>query len=123
MSKYLLSWDIHGLEALIPLDPMLAAAEQADKELLFKRITEPEGDFVNTGVMAINRTVTLLMMRARDNSQRHYEIYTIDTTEDITEEWLRGIFEANPQGAVDLIRERGTKLFSDRMNRETQLIR
>lgn len=123
MSKYLLSWDIHGLEALIPLDPMLDKVEQVDKELLFKRLADPEGEHHNPAYVELNHTLNMLMMRARYNSQRHYEIYTIDTTEDITEEWLREMFEDNPQGTVDLIRERGTKLFSDRMNQETQLIR
>lgn len=123
MSKYLLSWDMYGLEALIPLDPMLDKVEKVDKELLFKRLADPEGEHRNAAIGELNYTVNMLMMRARYNSQRHYEIYTIDTTESITEDWLREMFETNPQGTVELIRERGTKLFSDRINQDAQLIR
>lgn len=118
MSKYLLSWDMYGLEALIPLDPLLAKVDKVEKELLFRRITDPEGNHRNDAIALINHQVNVLMMRARYNSQRHYEIYTIDTTDDITEDWLRQMFEDNPQGTVDLIRERGEKIFSDRATME-----
>lgn len=114
MSKYLLSWDMYGLESLIPLDPQLAKVKEVDKELLFKRIADPEGEYHNDALAAINRQVNMLMMRARLNSQRHYEIYVIETSDSITEDYLREAFADNPQGAVDLIRERGTEVYSDR---------
>lgn len=117
MSKYLLSWDMYGLEALIPLDPLMSKVKERDKELLFKRITDPDGHHHNEAIAEINRHVNLLMMRARYNSQRHYEIYCIDTTAEITEDYLRDMFKHNPQGTVDLIRERGEEIYSDR---ETQ---
>lgn len=118
MSKYLLSWDMYGLEALIPLDPLLAKVQERDKELLFARITNPDGHHHNDAIAAINRHVNILMMRARYNSQRHYEIYCIDTTDEITETYLRDMFKENPQGTVDLIRERGEKIYSDRATME-----
>ena len=54
----------------------------------------------------------LLILRAISNPQRFYEIYTVKTSltkEDIIEE-----FETNPQIIVDLIREKGSKIYSDR---------
>ena len=118
MSKYLLSWDIYGLEALIPLDPLLAKVQERDKELLFQRITDPDGNHHNEAIAEINRHVNYLMMRARYNSQRHYEIYCVDTTDEITEAWLRQMFQDSPQSTVDLIRERGEKIYSDRVTAE-----
>ena len=114
MSKYLLSWDIYGLEALIPLDPLMAKVDEVEKELLLSRIKDPEGAFHNAAISEIDRRVAMLMIQARCNSQRHYEIFCVDTSDEITEASLREMFEQNPQGIVDLIRERGVELYSDR---------
>ena len=55
----------------------------------------------------------VLIIRARANPQRHYELYIIETTDgDI--DTMRECFEHSPQTIVDLIRERGTKVYSDR---------
>jgi hypothetical protein len=63
----------------------------------------------------IGSIVNMIMLRARFNSQRFYEIYTIDTEDDISDKQLRDMFEADPQGSADLIRVRGRKLYSDRI--------
>lgn len=57
-----------------------------------------------------------LQLRARYNSQRHYEIYTITVDESVTVDDLRDMFETNPQGTADLIRERGHRVYSDRVD-------
>jgi hypothetical protein len=56
-----------------------------------------------------------LQLRARYNSQRHYEIYLVNATEGITADDIRAMFDADPQTAADLIRERGFKYYSDRV--------
>ena len=63
----------------------------------------------------INQIVNAVMLRARYNSQRHYEVYTVTTSGNITEQDLRTMFEDNPQQAAELIRERGNKVYSDRI--------
>ena len=55
-----------------------------------------------------------LQLRARYNSQRHYEIYLINATEGITANDIRAMFDRDPQTAADLIRERGYCYYSDR---------
>jgi len=55
-----------------------------------------------------------LQLRARYNSQRHYEIYLINATEGITADDIRDMFDRDPQTAADLIRERGYCYYSDR---------
>ena len=54
-------------------------------------------------------------LRARYNSQRHYEIYIITATAGISEGDIRDMFEADPQSAADTIRRIGHKYFSARL--------
>jgi len=55
-----------------------------------------------------------LMLRARFNSQRHYEIYQVEAVEGITADDIRDMFEADPQAAADTIRRLGHCYHSDR---------
>ena len=55
-----------------------------------------------------------LLLRARVNSQRHYEVYSVEATDGITAEDIQDMFEANPQSAADTIRRLGHCLHSDR---------
>jgi hypothetical protein len=63
-----------------------------------------------------------LLLRARYNSQRHYEIYSVEATDGITAEDIRDMFEASPQSAADTIRRLGHCLHSDRATKERVLI-
>ena len=54
-----------------------------------------------------------LTMRARFNPQRAYEIWTFNTDENIDEETLWEIANETPQALVDMIRERGKKLYGN----------
>jgi hypothetical protein len=60
-------------------------------------------------------------LRARYNSQRHYEIYVITAQPGITEDDIRNMFEASPQTAADTIRRIGHKHYSDRVQ-ENQVV-
>ena len=97
-SIFAVMWDCHGLEAVqkVP-DP-------ADTTFALLKGTKP-------------LDVPKLMhweLRARYNSQRHYEIYLITATPGISEDDIRSMFEANPQTAADTIRRIGQKYYSDR---------
>lgn len=63
-----------------------------------------------------------IMLRARLNSHRHYEIYTVEATDGITAEDIREMFEASPQSAADTIRRLGHCLHSDRAEKNRVLI-
>jgi CxxC motif-containing protein (DUF1111 family) len=63
-----------------------------------------------------------LMLRARYNMQRHYEIYVVSATDGITADDIRDMFEANPQMSADTIRRLGQRIYSDRVNNEEILI-
>ena len=106
---YILSWDCHGLEACINISDI-------DKENMWESLKNT-GDNSNQGrPQSVGSIVHMLQMRARYNSQRFYEIYTIDTEDGVSAEDLRALFENDPQGSAELIRERGRKLYSDRQN-------
>jgi len=53
-------------------------------------------------------------LRARYNTQRHYEIYAIGVDASLDREQLVEMFDQDPQSAADLIRARGQQLYSDR---------
>ena len=57
-----------------------------------------------------------LQLRARYNSQRHYEIYIFSVTDGVTVDDIKQMFEVNPQGTADLIRENGHCVYSDRQS-------
>ena len=113
---YILSWDCHGLEACVNVSDI-------DKEQMWEALKETDGNPNKGRTHTVNSLVSMLMLRARFNPQRNYEIYAIDTEDDITESTLRSLFEQDPQASADLIRERGRKLYSDRAKQESIKIR
>lgn len=110
---YLLSWDCLGLEACINISDV-------DKERMWSTL---KGDESAGRQATVNSIVNMIMLRARYNNQRHYEIYLIETDNSITREDLVQMFEDSPQSSADLIRSRGTKLYSDRYDQTSAVIR
>lgn len=62
-----------------------------------------------------------MMMRARFNPQRSYEIWTFNTVEELDEETLWSYAETNPQALVDMIRKRGKQLYSNAKSTEPRI--
>ena len=98
---FLLSWDMNGLEACIDLSDF-------EKAVMWNTL---QGKDPNS---KMNLTVNAILLRARMNPQRHYEVYTVRVDSSIDEEDMRHMFEENPQGMADLVRKRGNKIFSGR---------
>jgi len=99
-------WDCHGLEAVARVpDP-------ADITFALLKGAEPPKppNIMHWG------------LRARANSQRHYEIYVITATPGISEDDIRDMFEANPQEAADTIRRIGHAYYSDRVQEDRVVI-
>ncbi len=113
---FILSWDCYGLEACIDITDQVIRGNQFEKEKIFELIKDPDAEPHNQAVAEINKTYGYLLMRAQVNPQRNYEIYSVHTTADITAGDLKQMFEDNPQRMAELIRDRGTQLYS---NRET----
>lgn len=106
---YVLSWDCTGLESVINISDI-------EKEQMWSALKETTLNPNKGRPNSVNSIVNMLVLRARFNSQRHYEIYCIDTTDDISERDFRRMFEDNPQAMADLIRDKGRKLYSDRQS-------
>ena len=121
-NTFIISWDMTGLEAVVDVTQDLAAGELRDQEVLFDILKDPEANHGNEPWRRINSTIQMMTLRARANTQRHYEIYSIQTVEDIDKSTLERLFEDDPQAAAELIRDRGTKLYSDRIAKRTQVI-
>lgn len=112
-NAYLFAWDQTGIESIIPITQY----EEWDKENTM-RILKDEPTERNP----LWSVLQSLILRARYNSQRHYEIYSVDCAFPIDEAEWREIWANDPQGTADLIRERGVKIYSDREDRSSQVI-
>jgi hypothetical protein len=92
-------WDCYGLEYLCNLTEW---SEKATYDTLMEKSVSP-GPPINA-----------LLLRARFNPQRNYEIYTFNTDE-LDYEHIKVAFEASPQGMADWIRKNGQQMYSARM--------
>jgi hypothetical protein len=61
-----------------------------------------------------------MILRARVNSQRMYEIYEFNSTMGYKE--LTEVFNDDPQPVVEWIRENGKKVYSDYVKQERKMI-
>lgn len=105
---YIAMWDMYGLECLFNVT-------EWHKKTTWAVLTEKESP------EAIN--INMMMLRARMNSQRCYEIYSFHADPEVTEESIRQSFRDSPQSIVDIIRRQGTKIYSDRSETDKQVIR
>lgn len=65
----------------------------------------------------LDRSLNSLILRAKFNPQRHYEIYAVTVNNDVTKQDLITMFKDTPQEMADLIRSRGQKIYSDRITK------
>jgi hypothetical protein len=100
-NTYLAVWDCYGLESLFNMTEWSA---KATYNSLMELAPPPNIPFNE------------LMMRARFNPQRNYEIYTFSVENDVSEEELTEAFKVNPQFIVEHIRKNGQKMWSDRIS-------
>jgi len=115
---FILSWDCYGLEACVDVTDKVQRGNDFEREKIWDLLKDPDNEPRNDAVKEINKIFFTMSMRARYNPQRHYEIYSIHTNPDITERDLASMFDNAYQGSADLIRERGTTLYSDRSTTE-----
>ena len=107
--QFLIMWDQLGLECCIDV------TEDQQRRMWQKLKGEPVSE---SSIPSLNH----LLLRARFNSQRHYEIYSVEATDGITAEDIQDMFEASPQTAADTIRRLGHCLHSDRATKNRVLI-
>ena len=113
-NAFLFSWDCTGVEAIIPISQY----EDWDTANAFS-VLEGKAKTANP----LNSTVNAILMRARANPQRFYEVYAVDCDESITEQDWRDMWDTSPQSCADMIRERGVKLYGEPMPVNTVRVR
>ena len=108
MRYFLLMWDCNGLECLQDITEY--HPDQWDRDQLLGVIKGRKYK-----AAPIHQQIHQMIMRARFNTQRHYEIYVQQTDDGITAEEFSAVFNANPQHWADWIREHhSVKLWDDR---------
>lgn len=112
-NSFIAMWDMHGLEALIDLNTIIEQQEIWKKEKIWNTLKEVQ----STDTMP-NVPLNIMIMRAKTNPQRHYEIYSIVTEKSIKYNDMIKMFRDNPQNIVDLIRKKGKKIYSDKREKE-----
>lgn len=113
-NAFLFSWDCTGVEAIIPITEY----EDWDTANAFN-VLEGKAKTANP----LNQTISAILMRARANPQRFYEVYTVDCDPGISETDWRDMWDASPQMCADMIRKSGVKLYGEPMPVNTVRIR
>jgi len=104
-NAFIFSWDNTGIDSIVPISQYEHIEQQNLIRILSEKPTERN---------PLDSIVQSLLLRARYNTHRHYEIYAVDCTEEMDETFWRKQWEEHPQFTAELIRERGHKLFSNR---------
>jgi len=104
-----------GLECLINVTKLDKEHEQWEKENIFRILKDQDRTIKPAHV-----PLEMMILRARVNSQRHYEIYAFDS--ELSEQDIRETFEDSPQVIVDAIRRIGHEFYSDRVVERLQVI-
>lgn len=94
---YICYWDCNGFECIVDMTKW--GNQSLLDTIAGKELSPPP---VN---------LKILTMRAKFNPQRNPEIWTFNTSHDITEESLWNYAEENPQALVDLIRDKGKRIY------------
>lgn len=106
--RLLVMWCTTGLECCVNISAI-------DKQIMWATLKGEKN-------LPTLPNLNMLIMRARYNSQRHYEIYTVDVDDSVTVADIEQQFDTDAQAIVDLIRARGYKLYSDRVDSSRTLI-
>lgn len=108
-------WDMLGLECIFDVSKAMNEIEQWEKEAIWSTLKEQPHTKRPNPI-----PLQMMILRARANSQRAYEIYEFNSTLGYSE--LKEAFESNPQPIVEWIRENGKKVYSDYVKQDRKMI-
>lgn len=116
VKNFIAMWDNTGLESIFDVDAEMAQRDAYEKRKLWNILKDEK-------MLEYRSSIPLqsLILRARANSQRHYEIYQF-TTDGIDMDDVKSMFEDNPQFVVNHIRKNGRKIYSDRFEVKNSVI-
>ncbi len=103
---FLFSWDCYGIESIVLLNDI----EETRAENTVRKL-KGEDRLKHCRTSA---TCDMVLMRARANPHRFYEVYVVACEPSLDEDFWENQWATNPQGTADLVRSRGEKLFCSR---------
>jgi hypothetical protein len=112
---YLAMWDMLGLESLHDVDLHMDKYNEWEQQKVVAILKEERIPSQPTGI-----PLQMMLLRAKVNSQRAYEIYEFNST--MAYDDLKEAFEIDPQPIVEWIRSNGKKVYSDYLTQERKMI-
>lgn len=113
--QYMAVWDCNGLESIFDVTEALELEKKYEQEkiwdILSDRPHKPKPNFI---------PLNYLLMRARFNTHRNYEIYEFESTLSMDE--LKDAFHDSPQFIVDWIRKNGYKVYGNHSKKSNKVI-
>jgi hypothetical protein len=113
---FIAMWDRKGLECIFDLTKLKAEHEEWEKKVMWGTLQGEKFQDIEPSI-----PLNMMILRARVNSQREYEIYEFTSYLDMDE--LKREFKLDPQPLVDWIRKNGYKVYSDYVKPERHVIR
>ena len=118
-TDWLAVWDTLGLESLHNVSEWQDKFTEWQKQKVWNELKGQKSEPPPPPEIPLK----MMLMRARFNSQRFYEIYTFSTTGRIGEADLRDWFQTSPQDAADWVRKNGNKIFGEGMGEQKAVIK
>lgn len=115
-NHYLVMWDMLGLECIFNVSKHLKEVEDHGKKVMWNLLKDPDFKDIGPPKLPLN----MMIMRARFNTQRSYEIYEFNSI--MSESELRKEFACDPQPIVEWIRENGHRVYSDYVKSDRKMI-
>ena len=116
VKNFLAMWDNQGLECIFDVDEELSQQKEYEKTVVWNTL---QG--LKTPSRSSNIPLKQMILRAKANSQRHYEIYQF-AAQGLDIEDIKIAFEDDPQFIVNHIRKNGRKIYSDRFEVKNSVI-
>jgi hypothetical protein len=116
VKNFIAMWDNTGLECIFDVDAEMAQRDAYEKRKLWNILKDEK-------MLEYRPSIPLqsMILRAKYNSQRHYEIYQF-VTDGLDMDDVKSMFEDNPQFIVNHIRKNGKKIFSERFQLDKSVI-
>ena len=115
LNNFVAVWDMYGLESLHDVLQAKKDFDEWEKKKIVTILKEEPEPLRPRGV-----PLQYLLLRAKMNSQRKYEIY--EFVSELSYDEVVKQFKKNPQSMADAIRSVGNKIYSDRAENYKQVI-
>ena len=116
LNRFLVVYDMLGLESIFDVNEAMDIVENHEKDSVWKTLKGESCDKPKPNPIPLQ----MILLRARTNSHRTYEIYSFETSMSMNE--VRKEFAREPQPIVNWIRENGNKIYSDYSKSNKQVI-